>query len=268
MSAGETRFAGIAWRGRPVTIEYQWLAPERRDAPLAVFLHEGLGSVAMWKDFPAQWCEALGLRGLVWSRPGYGCSTPRAADEHWANDFMHRQADEVLPAFLQAVGVREPPWLFGHSDGASIALLHACRHPVAGVIAMAPHTMVEQLSVDSIARAREAYLHGGLRERLARYHDDVDSAFWGWNDVWLSAGFRRWSIEDEIRAIACPVLALQGLRDEYGTLAHVRGIAARLPQARVVEIADCGHSPQRDQPQAVIDACRRFLAEPPISRNH
>ena len=127
MSAGETRFAGIAWRGRPVTIEYQWLAPGRRDAPLAVFLHEGLGSVAMWKDFPAQWCEALGLRGLVWSRPGYGRSTPRAADEHWANDFMHRQADEVLPAFLQAVGVREPPWLFGHSDGASIALLDVLR---------------------------------------------------------------------------------------------------------------------------------------------
>ncbi|MEB2348900.1 MAG: alpha/beta hydrolase [Comamonadaceae bacterium] len=264
----ETQILQIDWRGKRVAIEYAWIAAERRGAPLMVFLHEGLGSIAMWKDFPAQLCEALGVRGLVYSRPGYGRSTPRAADEHWGNDFMHRQADEVLPALLAALSVHEAtPWLFGHSDGASIALLYACRHPVAGAVVLAPHTMVEQLSVDSIAKAREAYLHGGLRERLARYHDDVDSAFWGWNDVWLSQDFRRWNIEDEIRAITCPVLALQGLQDEYGTLAHVHGIAQRLPQARVVEIADCGHSPHRDQPRAVIDACCAFLGEHSLSRN-
>jgi len=265
-AARETQFAGIDWRGRRVAIEHAWIAGPGR-ASLMVFLHEGLGSVAMWKDFPTQLCERLGVRGLVYSRPGYGRSTPRAVDEHWGNDFMHRQADEVLPAFLAAVGVHEAPWLFGHSDGASIALLHARRHAAAGVIVLAPHIMVEPLSVDSIAQAREAYVHGGLRERLARYHDDVDSAFWGWNDVWLSADFRRWSIEDDIRAIACPVLALQGLQDEYGTLAQVHGIAGRLPQARVVEIADCGHSPHRDQPQAVIDACRAFVREHPFSPN-
>lgn len=262
-----TQFVQIVWRGQPVRIEYAWVGSGHAHAPVMVFLHEGLGSVTMWKDFPAQLCAALGMRGLVYSRPGYGRSTPRAPNEHWANDFMHRQADEVLPALLAALGVSEAPWLFGHSDGASIALLHACRHPVAGVIVLAPHLMVEQLSVDSIAKAREAYLHGGLRERLARYHDDVDSAFWGWNDVWLSPAFRRWSIEEEIRAITCPVLALQGLQDEYGTLAHVRGIAERLTQARVVEIADCGHSPHRDQPQAVIDACRAFVDAQPFSRN-
>lgn len=259
-ASSATQFTEIDWRGRRVVIEHVWIAGPRA-APLMVFLHEGLGSVALWKDFPARLCQRLGLRGLVYSRPGYGRSTPRPADERWGNDFMHRQADEVLPVLLTTLGVRKAPWLFGHSDGASIALLHACRHAVAGMVVLAPHTMVEQLSVDSIAKAREAYVHGGLRERLARYHDDVDSAFWGWNDVWLSTDFRRWNIEDDIRAITCPVLALQGRDDEYGTLAHVHGIAERLPQARVVEIADCGHSPHHDQPQVVIDACDAFLRE-------
>ncbi|ODS91455.1 MAG: alpha/beta hydrolase [Comamonas sp. SCN 65-56] len=267
MSQTETRFAEIAWRDRPVRIEYQWLAPDRRDAPLMVFLHEGLGSVAMWKDFPAQLCDALQWRGLVYSRPGYGRSTPRAADEHWVNDFMHRQADEVLPAFLSAVGVTQPPWLFGHSDGASIALLHARNHPAAGAIVLAPHTMVEQISVDSIEKAREAYVAGGLRERLARYHDDVDSAFWGWNEVWLSPAFRAWDIQQEIAAIGCPVLAIQGLQDEYGTLAHVRSIARQVPQTQVVEIDHCGHSPHRDQPAAVITACSAFVQQHSFS-NH
>lgn len=262
-----TQFAQMAWRGRPVRIEYVWVGSELAHAPVMVFLHEGLGSVAMWRDFPAQLCEKLGMRGLVFSRPGYGRSTPRAPDEHWANDFMHRQADEVLPAFLSAVGVAQPPWLFGHSDGASIALLHARNHPSAGVIALAPHTMVEQLSVDSIAKARAAYLHGGLRERLARYHDDVDSAFWGWNDVWLSPAFGAWDIRQEISTIDCPVLAIQGLQDEYGTLAHVHGIAGQVPRARVVELDHCGHSPHRDQPAAVIEACGAFVQEHPFP-NH
>lgn len=262
-----THFVQIEWRGQPVRMEYAWIGSEHAHAPVMVFLHEGLGSVAMWRDFPAQLCERLGMRGLVFSRPGYGRSTPRAPDEHWANDFMHRQADEVLPAFLSAVGVTQPPWLFGHSDGASIALLHARNHPATGVIVLAPHTMVEQLSVDSIQKAREAYLHGGLRERLARYHDDVDSAFWGWNDVWLSPAFGAWDIQQEIGTIGCPVLAIQGLQDEYGTLAHVRSIASRVPQTHVVEIDHCGHSPHRDQPAAVIEACSAFVQKHPFS-NH
>lgn len=261
-------FTEIDWRGRPVRIEHAWIRPERVDAPLMVFLHEGLGSLAMWKDFPAQLCEALGVRGLVYSRPGYGRSTPRAADERWAPDFMHQQADEVLPAFLRAVAVREAPWLFGHSDGGSIALLHACRHPVAGVIALAPHILVEDLSVDSIGQARVAYETTDLRARLARYHDDVDSAFWGWNRIWLDPAFRDWSIEDEIRAIPCPVLAVQGVDDEYGTLDQVRAIARRLPKTRVVELADCGHSPHRDQPHALTAACQAFFREHTLSAIH
>jgi pimeloyl-ACP methyl ester carboxylesterase len=257
-------FVDIDWAGRPVRIEHRWIARERAGAPLIVFLHEGLGSLAMWRDFPALLCDAAGARGLVYSRPGYGRSTPRAAEEAWGLDFMHRQAHEVLPALLRALGVdaaADPPWLFGHSDGGSIALLHAARCPqaVQGAVVLAPHIVVEELSLASIEQARRAYLDSGLRERLARYHDDPDSAFWGWNRIWLHPPFREWSIEAEIAAIRCPLLAVQGLDDEYGTLEQIRGIARRVPQTELLELADCGHSPQRDQPQALIDAVAGFI---------
>ena len=139
-----SRFIDLAWRGRTVRIEHQWIAPERSAAPLLVFLHEGPGSVAMWRDFPARLCQALGLRGLVYPRPGYGRSTPRAVDEIWGLDFLHRQAHQLLPALLARLGINtaeDKPWLLGHSDGASIALLHAARFPgrVAGSIVLAPH---------------------------------------------------------------------------------------------------------------------------------
>jgi pimeloyl-ACP methyl ester carboxylesterase len=258
-------FVEIDWRGRTVRIEHAWIAPERREAPLLVFLHEGLGSLSMWKDFPQQLCDALGWRGLVYSRPGYGRSTPRAADEAWGLDFMHRQAHEVLPALLLALDVdaeRDPPWLFGHSDGGSIALLHAAAFPqrVAGAIVCAPHILVEDLSVASIEQARIAYETTDLRARLAKYHDDPDSAFWGWNRIWLHPPFRDWSIEAEIATIACPLLAAQGLDDEYGTLEQIRGIARRVPQTQLLEIPACGHSPHRDQPQVLIEAVGRFVA--------
>jgi pimeloyl-ACP methyl ester carboxylesterase len=257
-------FVDIDWRGRAVRIEHHWIATERRDQPLVIFLHEGLGSVAMWRDFPAKLVEALGWRGLVYSRPGYGRSTPRAAEEAWGLDFMHRQAEEVLPALLAALGVdteREPTWLVGHSDGGSITLLHAAAFPqrVAGAIVLAPHILVEDLSVSGIAKAREAYLTTDLKARLARYHDDPDSAFWGWNDIWLHPPFREWSIEGELGAIRCPVLAVQGLDDEYGTLAQVRGIAQHAPQTELLELPDCGHSPHRDQPDRLIEAVRTFV---------
>jgi pimeloyl-ACP methyl ester carboxylesterase len=259
-------FADIDWAGRPVRIEYQWIAHTRIDAELIVFLHEGLGSLAMWRDFPRRLCDAAGCRGLVYSRPGYGRSTPRAADEAWGPDFMHRQAHEVLPALLAGLGVdttAAPPWLFGHSDGASIALLYAARWPecIAGAIVLAPHILVEDLSVASIAKAREAYLGTDLRARLARHHDAPDSAFWGWNDVWLQPQFRHWSIENEIGAIRCPLLAVQGHDDEYGTFEQVHGIARRVPQTQILELPDCGHSPQRDQPERVIAASTNFLEQ-------
>ena len=256
-----TELLPLRWRQRDITIEYRWTESEDTSAPVIVFLHEGLGSVALWKDFPDTLCAELGLRGLVWSRPGYGRSTPRASDEHWTPDFMHRQAREVLPALLEALGITHP-WLFGHSDGGSIALLYASMFPDAlrGAIVLAPHLFVETLSVNSIARARIAYENEGLRERLARYHDDVDSAFYGWNDIWLAPAFRDWNIEAELDAIRCPLLAIQGEDDEYGTMQQVLRIRDRLPQTGVLALPDCGHSPHRDQPQAVIDAVRHFMA--------
>lgn len=250
--------------GRELRLEYQWIAPERRDAPLLVFLHEGLGSLSMWKDWPARACDAASCRGLVYSRPGYGRSTPRPHAEKWPVGFMHDQAADVLPALLRALGVdarTDPPLLFGHSDGASIALLYAALHADAcgGVIVAAPHVFVEDITVRNIEAARLAYRQGDLRDRLARYHDDVDSAFWGWNDIWLTPAFREWNIEALLGDIRCPVLALQGVDDEYGSLAQIRSIVDRAPRAAMQVLPDCGHSPHRDQPAAVIEAIRGFL---------
>jgi pimeloyl-ACP methyl ester carboxylesterase len=252
------QFAVVSWGQRPVRIEYEWIGAGER---VMVFLHEGLGSRAMWRDFPARLCAAVGMRGLVYSRPGYGKSTPRAPEERWDPDFMHRQAHEVLPSLLDALQVRDPAWLYGHSDGGSIALLFAARYPgrTAGVVVAAPHIFVEDLSVASIEKTRLAYLETDLRDKLARYHDDVDSAFWGWNDIWLHPPFRDWSIEREIEAIRAPLLAIQGVDDEYGTLEQIRGIRRRVPHAKLVELAACGHSPHRDQPAAVIEAARNFI---------
>ena len=254
-------FVELDWHGRPLSLEYQWVGSDDASRPVVVFLHEGLGSVAMWKDFPQRFCDEHRLRGLVYSRYGYGKSTPRLANERWAPDFMHRQAREVLPALLDALGI-ERPWLFGHSDGGSIALLHAASFAeyLRGVIVLAPHIFVEDISVTSIAAAREAYLSQGLRERLARYHADVDSAFRGWNDIWLDPAFRDWNIEAELARISCPVLAVQGEDDEYGTLEQVYGIARKAPQTEVLVLPQCGHSPHRDQPAALSREAGRFIS--------
>jgi pimeloyl-ACP methyl ester carboxylesterase len=252
-------FVQLAWRGRSLQIEYAWLNPQAADAPLMVFLHEGLGSVAMWRDFPARLCAKLGVRGLVYSRPGYGRSSSDGPEQALGPDFMHRQAHEVLPALLRALDVDRPVWLLGHSDGGSIALLHAAKLPTAGLIVLAPHILVEELSVSSIEKARLAYLETDLRQRLARYHVDPDAAFWGWNRIWLDPAFRHWSIEAEIGTIGCPVLAVQGLDDEYGSLEQIRGIARMLPKTRLLELPDCGHSPHKDQPEFLLDACASFF---------
>ncbi len=249
-------------QGRTLQLEIAWVGNQEPTAPVMVFLHEGLGSVAMWKDFPDTLCRTLNMRGLVYSRPGYGASTPRAADEQWKVDFMHRQAQEILPALLSKLNIQNP-WLFGHSDGGSIALLFAAHFPTvpSGVIAVAPHIMVEDISIDSIRVAREAYLQHKLRERLARYHRNVDSAFFGWNDIWLSAAFRNWNIAAEIAAIRCPLLAIQGAEDEYGSLQQIFGIRDKVPATQVVVLPACGHSPQRDQPEKLSAAVQQFMAQ-------
>jgi len=250
----------IAWRGRPLRLEVERVGDAASPHPVVVFLHEGLGSVAMWKGFPAEFCAVNGLAGVVFSRYGYGRSTPKPPTERWAPDFMHEQALDVLPRLFRRLEIARP-WLFGHSDGASIALLHAARHPVAGVVAVAPHLFVEDVSIASIEKARAAYEAGDLRRGLAKYHDDPDSAFRGWNDVWLAPEFRDWNIEAEVAAIACPLLAVQGVDDEYGTLEQVRSLVRRVPGARLLELADCGHSPHRDQPERLIGEAGAFIVE-------
>jgi len=260
-----TEIVRVPYRGGAVDIEYRWMGPEGRRAPLVVFLHEGLGSVSAWRTFPDELCAAGGFRGLVYSRPGYGRSTPRRLGERWRPDFMHEQARELVPALLGALGVdpeADPPWLLGHSDGGSIALIFAASRPrsVRGLILLAPHIFVENLSVAAIAAARDAYLATSLRGKLARHHADPDSAFWGWNDVWLDPEFRGWSIEAVLPSIRCPVLAVQGREDVYGTLAQVEGIASAVPQTELLVLDACGHAVHRDQPRLLTEAVTKFIA--------
>jgi pimeloyl-ACP methyl ester carboxylesterase len=268
-----SQFVDINWAGNSsdgkVRIEYQLLGSADASKPLIVFLHEGLGSVAMWKEFPQQLCAATDCRGLVYSRPGYGKSTPRDKSEAWQPDFMHQQAFDVLPALFKALNVdtsANPPILYGHSDGGSIALLFAAKYPMntLATIVAAPHIFVEDVSINSIEAARIDFLStskktADLRSKLARYHDDVDSAFWGWNDIWLNPAFRHWNLTQAIKTITCPLLAVQGLNDEYGTLEQIRGIKRLLPHTQLLEIPNCRHSPHRDQPEALMTACQSFL---------
>ncbi|WP_186425302.1 alpha/beta fold hydrolase [Cupriavidus metallidurans] len=261
-----TDIVQIPFDGRRIDIEYQWLRADRMTRPLVVFLHEGLGSISMWRDFPRQFCEAGDFRGLVFSRYGYGGSTPRPHAEKWGVDFMHRQAREAVPALFEALDIgpgrrHGKPWLLGHSDGGSIALIHAASFPdaVDGLTVLAPHIIVEDLSVRSIAVTRETYLQTDLRDKLARHHHDVDSAFWGWNDIWLNPDFRRFDLRPLLADIRCPVLAVQGEDDEYGTMEQIEGIQRYAPQTVLLKLARCGHSPHRDQSGALTAAAVAFI---------
>jgi pimeloyl-ACP methyl ester carboxylesterase len=253
-------FVGAAGR----RIEYVRMEG-RAGRPTLVFLHEGLGSVAMWKDFPARVAEATGCETIVYSRAGYGQSDGIVGAR--SVTYMHDEALVDLPALLDALVV-ERPVLVGHSDGGSIALIHAAAsgRPIRALVLMAPHVVVEDLSVASIAKAKVAYETTDLRSKLARYHADVDGAFWGWNRIWLDPAFRRWDITRYLPRLRCPVLAIQGEEDEYGTMAQVDQIAAAVPGAQLVKLPRCGHSPHRDQPQATIDAIARFVAALHVSR--
>ncbi len=245
-------------RGRRIEVRTIAGDPGR---PALVFLHEGLGSVAMWRGFPARVAEVTGCPALVYSRYGYGGSDLLEAP--FAVDYMHREAQETLPELLSSLGI-ERPILIGHSDGASIALIYAGAHDgaVRGLVALAPHVFVEDLSVRSIAEAKVAFETTELPKKLARYHADARRTFYGWNDIWLHPDFRQWNIEGYLPLIRCPVMAIQGENDEYGTMAQVESIAARVGgPCELVKIEACGHSPQRDQHDLTLNAIARFVAQ-------
>jgi pimeloyl-ACP methyl ester carboxylesterase len=226
--------------------------------PTIVTLHEGLGSVSLWKDFPEQLARATGSGVLAYSRYGHGKSD--GLREKRSVDFMHHEGAIVLPLLLERLGIQRPI-LLGHSDGASIAIIYAAFSPEGprALILEAPHLFVEDLTVQSIEKIGMAYETTGLRERLARHHDHADEMFWGWNNIWLDPAFRAWNIEDRLDAIRCPLLAIQGNEDEYGTLAQVATIQRRLPGAETLILPNCGHSPHRDQPEVSLEAISQFM---------
>jgi pimeloyl-ACP methyl ester carboxylesterase len=241
-------------------LEVRRTGPPPEEAPTLVFLHEGLGSVSLWKDFPDRLARETGCGALVYSRAGYGKSDPVPLPRPVR--FMHDEA-ALLPEILREAGIREF-FLIGHSDGASISLIHAGSNPAAGprgLILEAPHVFTEPHGLASIARAKEAYETSNLRERLARHHGaNVDIAFRGWNDVWLHPDFRAWNLEEYLPAIRIPILILQGLDDEYGTWRQVEAIERQSGgPVETVALPDCGHSPHREQPERTLEAMAGFV---------
>ena len=251
-----TQFAEIG----DARLEYIRIPAGKPGLPPLIFLHEGLGSVAMWRDFPLKVAAACGAETIVYSRRGYGRSSKLPAKR--GVDYMHREARETLPALIQALGLNRP-LLVGHSDGASIALIHAASgNEVAGLVVMAPHIFVEDLTIVSIEAARDTYRASDLGQRLGRYHDDADHTFWGWNDIWLDPDFRAWNIEALLPAIRAPILAIQGEDDEYGTPAQVTGIRDRVRvPCTVALLPACKHSPHRDRPERSLELIRGFVQE-------
>ena len=240
-------------------LEYRWIGPRGGDAPTLVFLHEGLGSVGLWRDFPDRLAAAAGLPALVYSRAGYGRSEP--AELPRPVSFMHAEA-EVLAEVLGGLGAHDPI-LVGHSDGASIAIIYAGLRAgprPRALVLEAPHVFAEPHGLASIAAIGEQYRTPGLRERLARHHAHVDVAFRGWNDVWLDPEFRAWNIEAFLPRIDAPVLVIQGEDDEYGTWAQIEAIRAQVADVEVLGIPRCGHSPHREHPQQVLAAMAGFLS--------
>jgi pimeloyl-ACP methyl ester carboxylesterase/GNAT superfamily N-acetyltransferase len=230
--------------------------PGDQNATPLVLLHEGLGSVGLWRGFPERLAEATGRRTIAFSRYGHGQSDRPAKPRTPA--FMHEEALEVLPELLAQLEI-ERPILVGHSDGASIALIHAAHHPVEAVVAIAPHVFVEDICIKEIERARTAYETTDLREKLARHHRDPDAAFYGWNAVWLDPAFPQWDITDELERITCPLLLIQGERDQYGTLAQLDAIGQRAKGPVTRLHLDCQHSPPTEMPLETAAAIAEFV---------
>jgi pimeloyl-ACP methyl ester carboxylesterase len=241
------------------SVNYEWIEGDAARPPL-VFLHEGLGSIRQWRDFPAQLAAATCCRALVYDRYGHGQSDVLAEPRRTVR-FMHDEALEALPQILDLLKIKNPI-LVGHSDGASIALIHAgAWQAVRGVVAMAPHVFIEPVCLSSIRTAKVTFENTDLAEKLARHHRDARKTFYGWADVWLDPQFKRWDIRDDyLPNVRCPVLAIQGHDDEYGTMAQLDEIARRVKgPCEVLKLEDCGHSPFRDQPEKVLAAAKRLV---------
>jgi pimeloyl-ACP methyl ester carboxylesterase len=240
-------------------LEYRWIPAARRDAPPLVFLHEGLGSAALWGDFPDRLAATTGSGALIYSRYGFGRSEPLR--EPRTPDYLEREALDALPAVLEGRGI-ERPVLIGHSDGATIALIHAAagRWPVRGLVLEAPHVFVEDVTIRGIERARAEYDAGRLRGKLQPCHENVDATFRGWADLWLLPEFRDWNIERTLAGIHCPVLVIQGEEDRYGTAAQLEAIERRASgPVETMMLASCGHAPHAEQPEVVLAAMARFI---------
>lgn len=255
----------ILLQDREIELEYEWITPELADAPLIVFLHEGLGAAAMWGDWPTALCRATGCRGLVYSRYGYGGSTPRPGGEPWPVDYLGYEAREALPALLRALGVdalRDQPILFGHSDGGSIALQYAAAFPqaVRAIVVVAAHLFTEEVGSQRISWMQDNYADSPLRRKLASVHDFPDDVFRGWSELWLSDRFRYWNIERCVPLVQCPVLAVQGEQDQYGSLDQLNQIARLARNATRVVLERCGHFPHSEQPAMLAEVVRDFLA--------
>lgn len=240
-------------------LEVQRIAGAQTEAKTLVFLHEGLGSISLWRDFPAQVVASTGCPGVVYSRYGHGNSD--VLQESHSAQFMHDEALHILPELLEKLSIREPV-LIGHSDGGSIAILHAgAGMPARGLVLLAPHVFVEDLSIKSIASVKSAFETGDLPKRLGPHHADATKTFRGWNDIWLDPSFREWNITEYVTKITCPVLAIQGYDDEYGTMAQLEAIAAKSGgPVETLRLHSCRHSPHRDQRDAVINAISKFLS--------
>ena len=256
----KTPFSGRVHRlnvqGR--ALEVLRIAGADADAPELVFLHEGLGSVSHWKDFPVRVAARTGCGVTVYSR--YGAGNSEVLGEPRAVSYMHDEALLVLPELLAKLGI-ERSILVGHSDGASIALIYAGAHDrLRGLVVLAPHVFVEDLSVASIAEAKVKFETTNLAEKLARHHRDAARTFWGWNDIWLDPEFRSWNIEEYLPRVQCPMLVIQGLNDQYGTMAQVEAIRRQSGgPVEVLALAECRHSPQRDQAEATLEAIAKFV---------
>lgn len=256
--------ARIALHGHPIELEFAWVGQARAEAPLIVFLHEGLGSLATWGDWPAALCEASGCNGLVYSRYGYGGSTARPDSEPWPVDYLEREALELLPALLLALKIdptRDKPVLFGHSDGGSIALMYAAAFPasVGAVVAVASHLFTEQVGLARIRKLNDKQLNSTLLANLAAVHHNPVQLFQGWSELWLSERFRSWDIRPCLRKITCSMLAVQGDRDEYGTLAQLDEIVHNVAHAKMVVLAECGHFPHIEQATPLAHTVVEFL---------